>query len=120
MVEEFNMYGDEIPTIPKEPDEIKDLRKELVILYGYMEQMLVKKRKDYGLSYNTSRDEFGPAVFAIRVGDKLNRYKKLMTQSTAQNEPLIDTLYDIIGYATLEILYRQKTKRSDKNDGRND
>ena len=106
MVKEFDDIGNEII-----PDEIIDLRMKLSTLFNKMIILLEKKRMDYGLSYDRSRDEFGPNVLSIRLGDKLNRYKKLVKDlGEAQNEPLIDTLYDIIGYTTLEILYRNKTK----------
>lgn len=72
-------------------------------------ELLKKKNTDYGNSFDHTRHEFGPTAFLLRLDDKYNRLKTLTKQEAqVNNESIEDTILDIIGYCTLELLYRQK------------
>jgi len=71
-------------------------------------ELLMRKNIDYGNSYDKLREEYGPTGFYIRIADKLSRIKQLdANPSHVKDEAIEDTIRDIIGYATLELLYRQ-------------
>lgn len=73
--------------------------------------ILSKKNADYGDSYYKLRDEYGHLAYHIRIMDKINRVKSLYEKDAQINdESLIDSLKDIIGYTTLEIIYLEGKK----------
>ncbi|MDA8336470.1 MAG: nucleotide modification associated domain-containing protein [Peptococcaceae bacterium] len=72
--------------------------------------MLLQKNQDYGDSYKLLRDEYGVTAFHLRLADKFNRLKQVDRNGAKISESAEDTIKDIIGYCTLELLYR-------KNDG---
>lgn len=78
-------------------------------IFTEMTILLVNKNLDYGDSNAKLRKEFGPLVGVLRLSDKLERLKNLTlnTSSANVNESIEDTLMDIIGYATLELIYRE-------------
>jgi len=68
--------------------------------------LVEKKNNDYGNSYKTTRDKYTHLSYLIRLEDKINRYKQLMKQERqVEDEDIIDTLADIIGYTILEMEY---------------
>lgn len=64
------------------------------------------KNRDYGNSYSKSFEEFGAIMCAIRLDDKLNRFKTLIKgQTTPQvNESIEDTLLDLANYAIMAVM----------------
>ena len=64
------------------------------------------KNSDYGNSYSKSFEEFGPIMCAIRLDDKLNRFKTLIKgQATPQvDESIEDTLLDLANYAIMAVM----------------
>lgn len=83
-------------------------------LFESMKDLLLKKRHDYGTSYEIIRERFGPIVPLIRLNDKLMRYENLIkNEENPENEPLLDVFYDIIGYAVLEIGFRKGILKND-------
>jgi len=74
-------------------------------------ELLERKNKDYGNSFDQLREKYGPVGFYIRVADKLNRIEQLDTnQAMVKDEAIEDTLNDLIGYCVLELAYRQAKK----------
>jgi hypothetical protein len=71
------------------------------------------KNKDYGDSFSSLRKEF-PEAILIRLGDKYNRLKSLMSSGKAEvkDESVEDTLLDLANYCLMEIVER----RTDKNE----
>ena len=69
--------------------------------------LLIKKNKDYGNSYDKTLDEFGIQIGLVRIEDKLNRLKTLIlsTEHPMVEESIIDTVFDIAGYAVLFSIY---------------
>ncbi len=82
-------------------DKVKKHKKicdELNELYG-------RKNADYGDSFGKSYEEFGPVMAAIRMGDKLNRYKALIKSSQkVEDESVRDTLIDLANYAIMTVI----------------
>lgn len=64
-----------------------------------MIQLLIRKQRDYGHQNILQGGGFGVAV---RLSDKIERYANLMSKSdTPENEPIIDTLMDMVGYSVI-------------------
>jgi len=74
--------------------------------------LIEEKNRAYGNSYALTRQEFGEVVFLIRLADKFNRLKTLLTNPSipCRDESIEDTIKDIIGYCLLELEYRHGVK----------
>ena len=73
-----------------------------------------KKNHDYGDSYHKSYEEFGLTMAAIRINDKVNRFKTLIKSNIQVNDESIrDTLLDAANYCIMTImeLDAEKEKR---------
>lgn len=71
-------------------------------------ETLEKKNHDYGDSFTKLYREFGDLSAVIRLTDKLERYKSLITSEQKVNDESIeDTLMDLAGYAILTIIARK-------------
>lgn len=78
-------------------------------------ELLEKKNTDYGDSYKKLRDKYGALSFYIRLADKMNRIEQVDKNGLrVDTESAIDTLKDIIGYATLELKYRLELSEKKK------
>ncbi len=72
--------------------------KELTELYR-------KKNHDYGDSFHKSFQEFGLTMAAIRMQDKLNRFKALIkAEGEVSDESIRDTVIDLANYAILTVM----------------
>lgn len=61
-----------------------------------------KKNHDYGDSFHKSYEEFGLTMAAIRLDDKLNRFKTLIkVESKVKDESIRDTLIDLANYSIM-------------------
>lgn len=70
-----------------------------------------KKNHDYGNSFAKSMDEFGMPAAAIRLSDKLNRFKSLIkSEAQVKDESIEDTLLDMAAYAIMTVEYLKKKK----------
>lgn len=70
-----------------------------------------KKNHDYGNSFAKSMDEFGMPAAAIRLSDKLNRFKALINSEVkVKDESIEDTLLDMASYAIMTVEYLKKKK----------
>lgn len=70
-----------------------------------------RKNKDYGNSFALTYAEYGDVMSAIRLEDKLRRFKQLTTKSVTQqvnDESVDDTLLDLANYAVMTLIERQK------------
>ena len=84
------------------PDNIKQMRD----LYVGLIQTYIDKNSDYGNSFDQSLAEFGLVASAVRMTDKLNRFKTLIDKSQSQvDESLCDTLLDLANYAVMTARY---------------
>lgn len=74
-------------------------------------ELMERKNRDYGKSFDALRAEYGEVAFLIRVSDKLSRLKSLTRQAALiEDESIEDTIKDIIGYCTLELAFRRRLK----------
>lgn len=71
-------------------------------------ELLHKKNTDYGSSYWELRDKYGSVCFYSRIAEKLARIEQIDKNGHLVDESAIDTLKDIIGYCTLELIYRER------------
>lgn len=70
-----------------------------------------KKNHDYGNSFAKSMDEFGMPAAAIRLSDKLNRFKSLIkSEAQVKDESIEDTLLDMAAYAIMTVEYLKEKK----------
>ena len=80
----------------------KDVLNEMNALYE-------KKNADYGDSFSKTFEEFGLTSSAVRLNDKMERFKKLIKQEAqVKDESIKDTLLDLANYAVLTILEMSK------------
>ena len=80
------------------PKRFAKVAKEMTALY-------VKKNHDYGDTFSKMHQEFGLAHAAIRLTDKVNRFKQLIRGNTrVKDESMRDTLMDLACYAVMTIL----------------
>lgn len=84
------------------PDNIKQMRD----LYVGLIQTYIDKNSDYGNSFDQSLTEFGFVASAVRMTDKLNRFKTLIDKPQSEvEESLCDTLLDLANYAVMTARY---------------
>lgn len=70
-----------------------------------LNQMYAAKNRDYGDSFGEGFKEYGFIMPAIRLDDKLHRFKQLIKQEAAvKDESIIDTLMDLANYAIMTII----------------
>jgi hypothetical protein len=84
----------------------KTLEEAFAEICREMEEVFVKKHKDYGKGNILDTGELG---IAFRVSDKLNRLKHLLAGGKVPaNESLDDSWTDIGVYAVIALMYRRK------------
>lgn len=66
-----------------------------------------KKNCDYGDSFTKSLDEWGLQAAAVRMDDKMNRFKNIIQNGSikVKDETLIDTLKDLANYCIMTVIY---------------
>ena len=70
-----------------------------------LEEMFVRKHKDYGKGNILDTGELG---IAFRISDKLNRLKNLLqTGSKPSNETIEESWVDIGVYAVIAVMYKR-------------
>lgn len=74
-------------------------------LCSILNELYERKNHDYGDSFHKTWEEYGPMMLAIRLDDKLGRFKKL-TRDDAQvkDESVRDTLLDLANYAIMGVM----------------
>lgn len=77
-----------------------------------------RKNADYGDAFAKSMSEYGMAMPAIRLEDKLNRFKALTVHNKSprvSDESVEDTLMDMANYAIMTILELRLNKEENNN-----
>ena len=77
---------------------------EVEIIATNLVETLKNKNADYGNNVDKNIDEWGFSSLAMRLDDKLSRFKNLVKESTTRkvsDEAIEDTLLDLAGYAIL-------------------
>lgn len=74
--------------------------------------LVERKNADYDRAFEKSVSKYGMASYCMRLEDKLNRVYSLAVKGNEQqvnDEGIIDTLKDIIGYSLLALeIYENK------------
>lgn len=80
-------------------NQLKELHKQEEVIYA-------ERNEKYGDSFSKTFQEYGKAVAMIRLEDKLNRAKNLVSKGMdgSDGESLIDTLKDLSNYANMAII----------------
>ena len=68
-----------------------------------MSQTYERKNNDYSDSFGQSIKEFGPAAGVVRISDKFNRLKSLLSgkEQLVNDESILDTLTDMACYCIM-------------------
>lgn len=75
-------------------------------------ELVEKKNKDYGNSFDKTLAEYGDTAYFLRIEDKLSRLKSLnKKEASVADESVEDTLKDIIGYTLLMINNKRNKKK---------
>lgn len=72
-----------------------------------------KKNHDYGDSFGIGFKEYGLTMPAVRLEDKLNRFKKLglnNLEAQVNDESIEDTLLDLANYAIMTVIEMRDKK----------
>ena len=88
---------------------LKEIHKQEEALYA-------ERNEKYGDSFSKTFQEYGPTVALIRLEDKLNRAKSLISNGLdgSDGESLIDTLKDLSNYANMTIIELTSTQEGDE------
>ncbi len=81
-----------------------------------LNEIYIRKNRDYGDSFHLSYLEEGMAMPRIRLSDKLNRFKSLTkgdNQRLVKDETIIDTLIDLANYALMTVLEIEEDQEKD-------
>lgn len=74
-------------------------------------ELYCAKNQDYGDSFGKTYEEYGPVMAAIRLEDKLRRFKQLIkSESMVKDESIRDTLVDLANYSIMTIIELDKEK----------
>lgn len=78
---------------------LKEIHKQEETLY-------TERNEKYGDSFSKTFQEYGPTVALIRLEDKLNRAKSLISNGLdgSDEESIIDTLKDLSNYSNMTII----------------
>lgn len=83
-----------------------------------MNDLYEAKNKDYGDSFNKTLHEFGLVASAVKLVDKIRRFKNLMkADAKVKDESIEDTLIDLANYSVMTLLFLNE-KKSNKLDGK--
>ena len=69
-----------------------------------MAETYARKNSDYGDSFGQSVKEFGPVAGVVRISDKFNRLKSLLSAEKEQmvsDESIMETLTDMANYCIM-------------------
>lgn len=81
-----------------------------------LRKIYIAKNKDYGDSFGKGFKEYGAIMPAIRIEDKLSRYKQLIKQEAeVKDESIIDTLMDMANYCIMTVI-EFENKETDKKE----
>ena len=73
-----------------------------------MSSLYSKKNKDYGNSFDGTLNEFGIIAGIIRMNDKMNRLKRIVSnKAEVDDESIADTLIDLANYAIMTLTWYQ-------------
>ncbi|KAB7198371.1 nucleotide modification associated domain-containing protein [Clostridium beijerinckii] len=79
-------------------------------------ELLEKKNKDYGNSFDKTVEEYGATAYLLRIEDKISRLKSITKNKEilVTDESMEDTIKDIAGYSILMLNYLQAKQEARK------
>ena len=81
-------------------------------LLNEMFETFKAKNADYGNSFDESLNEHGLLASKIRIGDKFNRFKTIISKGIkVTNETIRDTLLDMANYCILTVMWLERNKK---------
>lgn len=74
-------------------------------LCSELNDVYIKKNKDYGNSFGEGFEEYGLLMPVIRLEDKFKRFKRLALsgEQNVKDESIEDTLLDLANYALMTV-----------------
>lgn len=94
---------EEVKQMSVEQENDQSLRHNNVC--GELHELYRKKNHDYGDSFHKSYEEFGLTMAAIRISDKVNRFKTLIkAKGQVNDESIRDTLIDTANYCIMTVM----------------
>ena len=96
--------------------------KRLKEIHQQEEALYAERNEKYGDSFAKTFQEYGEAVALIRLEDKLNRAKTLVSMGLkgSDGESLIDTLMDLSNYANMTIIELTSSNEEANQDAASD
>lgn len=96
--------------------------KRLKEIHQQEEALYSERNEKYGDSFAKTFQEYGKAVALIRLEDKLNRAKTLVSMGLegSDGESLIDTLKDLSNYANMTIIELTSSNEEANQDAASD
>lgn len=88
-----------------------DRVREFQTITRWMAETYAEKNNDYGNSFETSLEEWGPIAFLVRASDKWNRIKALThgkQERRVKDETIRDTLLDLATYCIMFAMWVDK------------
>lgn len=83
---------------------MEEFKKDIDKITKEISDLLVKKRKDYGTSFDDIWREMGAISVVVRLRDKIARLQNLIGKNkTPSNESIEDSFRDICGYSILSL-----------------
>lgn len=104
-------YFKVVSSIDEEEEKSENTTISFNTLLDQIKDTHERKNHDYGDSFTKSMDEFGMTAAAIRLTDKLSRFKALInSEAKVKDESIEDTLLDMASYAIMTVEYLKKKK----------
>lgn len=102
----YNLMMTTRPKVEESKTEIsfRDITERMAALHE-------AKNHDYGNSFNTTLDKYGPVASLVRIEDKLNRLSTLLKdKASVPEESVKDTLIDLANYSVMTLLWLENNK----------
>lgn len=81
-----------------------------IAICAELTEIYTRKNTDYGNSFAKQLEEYGLVSVAIRLEDKLSRFKHLIGNEAKVDESIQDTLMDMANYAILTLIEMEEAQ----------
>lgn len=87
---------------------IKPIQDRIIDTCEDIKNILIRKNKDYGNSFETTLNKYGDVALLLRLEDKMNRLESLFNkkENLVKDESFNDTVTDLAGYCLLYLALR--------------
>jgi hypothetical protein len=105
------MEGVQIPINVKFAEPTNEKATKHLAICNQLNDIYIRKNKDYGNSFGEQFAEWGIASAVIRIEDKYRRIKQLcMNKAQVEDEKIEDTLLDLANYAIMTLIEMEESK----------